>query len=175
MLLYLFLNTVHLGTHVDSPLHFRSDGLSLDKYTLNNFYGEALVFDQCGKAVIDADDVKELVLPFQHHLLFKTDNSKLLAIDNFSENYTYLTIEAAEYICSLNPLSFGFDYYSVDNFNESTLPVHNVFAAHQIPVYVCLNLLDIKPKTYIFSGLPLNIENIEAYPVRAILMEKEYK
>jgi arylformamidase len=163
----------HLGTHVDSPSHFRSDGLSLDKYPIKNFYGEAIVVDQCGKKVIDAEDVKETILPAQHHILFKTDNSKLLSLDNFSETYTHLTIEAAEYICSLNPLSFGFDYYSVDSFNDSSLPVHNVFAKHQIPVYVCLNLSEIKPKNYIFSGLPIKIENIEAYPVHAILVEKE--
>ena len=48
----------HLGTHVDSPLHFRNDGLSLDKYPLKNFYGEALVIDQCKKKIIDVEDVK---------------------------------------------------------------------------------------------------------------------
>ena len=162
----------HLGTHVDSPFHFRKDGRSLDKYPLKNFYGEALVIDQSKKKVIGVEDVREIVMPAEHHILFKTDNSKLLHLDKFSENYTHLTVEAAEFICSSNPLSFGFDYYSVDNFNDSTLSVHHVFARHQIPVYVCLNLLEIKPKKYIFSGLPLKIERIEAYPVRAVLIEQ---
>src|ERR1044072_6683387 len=75
----------HLGTHVDSPSHFRSDGLSLDKYPVKNFYGEAVVIDQCGKKVIDAADIKDIFIPTQHHILFKTDNSKLLLLDKFSE------------------------------------------------------------------------------------------
>jgi len=161
----------HLGTHADAPLHFIPGGKSLGQLELKHFMGPAVVFDLTGKERIEAIDLQHLDIPAAHHVFFKTDNSALLATGKFSTTYTCLTEAAARYICSKHPLSFGFDYYSIDAFEDAAFSAHTVFAQNQLPVFVCLDLRGIQKGPYMFSGMPLPVEGIEACPVRAVLME----
>ena len=164
----------HVGTHVDAPAHFLADGTLLEELPLESFYGPALVIGQDGKRSIEKTDVEGLPIPPRHHILLKTDNGSLLTKNSFSEDFCSLSSEAAEYLCEVNPLSIGWDYYTLDRVTHSaTFPAHTVLAQANIPVFVCLNLLDIAEGRYWFAGFPLRLEGVEGAPVRAILMCEE--
>lgn len=168
---HLSLNC-HVGTHVDAPAHFLAYGATLDELPMECFYGPAAVINIEGKDVIEVSDLIPHDLPQSHHILIKTDNSRLLQRDRFSESFCVVSPDAARYLLSKTPRSIGFDYYSLDPHQTTgTFPTHRILAESKIPVFVCLDLSEVQPGRFIFSGFPLRLEKIEASPVRAILMK----
>lgn len=164
----------HVGTHVDAPAHFLAQGKMLDELPLESFYGPAVVIGIQGKPSIEKADLEGFSLPRQYHILIKTENGVLLNAKTFSEKFCTLTTEAAKYLCQLNPLSIGWDYYSLDPVTSSeTFPAHRVLAQADIPVFVCLNFRGVAEGSYGFSGFPLRLEGVEGSPVRAILITEE--
>ncbi len=169
-----FSMNCHVGTHVDAPAHFLKDGVTLEGLPLERFYGPAVVRELLDRDVIGIEDLKDAHLPAQRHLLLKTRNSELLQLDTFSQNYCTLSPEAANVLCGLQPLSVGFDYYSLDPYqDDGAFPAHTILARFGIPVYVCLNLLEVLAGEYLFSGFPLRLAGVEASPVRAVLVKSD--
>lgn len=159
----------HVGTHVDAPAHFLSEGSTIDKLPLQRFCGPAIVIDLRGKRLIREHDLRDRCIPGNHHVLLKTDNAALLASPEYVTSYTCLEPAAASYLCGLNPCSVGIDYYSVDPYESEGFPSHTILAEHNVPAFVCLNLGPVPAGTYSFAGLPLLLEHTEASPVRAIV------
>ena len=164
----------HVGTHVDAPAHFLGDGETLDELRLERFYGPAVVYEFHDRDVITRKDLESLHIPERYHILLKTRNSELLQRNTFSSSYCTLSAEAAEVLCELQPLSLGFDYYSLDSYqlDGGNFPAHKTVAGAGIPVYVCLSLNDVPPGEYVFSGFPLRLSGAEASPVRAVLITR---
>lgn len=163
----------HVGTHVDAPAHFLGDGETLDELRLGRFHGPAIVYEILDCDVITRQDLRELKTSDRHHVFFKTKNSELLQLKEFATSYCTISTDVAEWLCTLQPLSVGFDYYSLDPYEGGNgFPAHTVFARAGIPVYVCLNLKDVPPGDYEFSGFPLRLLEAEASPVRAVLLKK---
>ncbi len=161
----------HIGTHVDAPAHFLGDGETLDELRLERFHGSAVAYEFLDSDVISGKVIEGIDFPERQHLLFKTRNSDLLQLKTFSTSYSTMAPEVAEWLCARQPLSVGFDYYSLDPYEgKDGYPAHIVFARAGIPVYVCLNLKDVSPGEYMFSGFPLRLAGAEASPVRAVLM-----
>jgi len=162
----------HVGTHIDAPGHFLADGLTVDKLPLETFYGPAEVVDCRGQAVITPTYLQSLPIPKSRHILLQTDNSTLLHRPSFHENYTVLSPDGAAYLCTLFPLSLGFDYYCLDPLmSDKGFAAHLIFATAGISVFVCLDLLNIQQGQYLFAGFPLRLEGAEGSPVRAMLIE----
>lgn len=161
----------HVGTHVDAPSHFLSEGRNLDELPLECFLGPAVVLDLTGRRRIESDDLRDMEIPFRHHVLVKTENSALLRLEHFRKEYCYLSRAAAELLCTREPRSVGFDYYSLDPFESTDFPAHRALAAANIPAFVCLDLGAVRPGLYQFAGLPLRLADAEGAPVRAVLLE----
>ena len=159
----------HVGTHVDAPAHFISDGRTVYQLPLRHFYGPAVVVEFLSVDRITADEVSRAAIPPGRHVLLKTRNSELLTQSRFSPDYCYLTPQAAELLLTLQPLSLGFDYYSLDPPGECAFPAHHLIARAGLPAFVCLNLKHVEPGVYTFVALPLPLAGVEAVPVRAVL------
>ncbi|MEC4674798.1 MAG: cyclase family protein [Nitrospirota bacterium] len=163
----------HVGTHIDAPCHFLAGGLTVDALPLETFYGPAEVVDCRNQMVITAAYLQSLSIPPARHILLQTDNSALLHQPSFHENYTVMSPEGASYLCTLCPLSIGFDYYCLDPLaSDKGFPAHMIFATAGISVFVCLDLLNIQEGQYLFAGFPLRLEGAEGSPVRALLIER---
>jgi arylformamidase len=159
----------HVGTHVDAPAHFLAAGAMLSDFSVDAFMGPAVVLDLRGRVEIDSEHLIALGPAPRHHVLLRTDNSDDLRRGHYNHDHAYLTAAAADYLASLQPLSIGFDYYSVDSSRAGTYAAHRIFAAHGLLVYVCLDLGKTPAGSYAFHGLPLRLSGVEAAPVRAIL------
>ncbi len=169
---HLSLNC-HVGTHVDAPAHFIPHGATLEELPMDCFFGPAVVVNLEGKEVIDASDLAPHALPPEHHILLKTDNSRLLHHGRFSNSFCVVSPDATRDLLNKRPLSIGYDYYSLDPHQPpGTFPSHLILAQSNIPVFVCLDLSEVQPGQYMFWGFPLRLEQVEASPVRAILMRE---
>ncbi len=67
---------LHLGTHVDAPLHFNTNGHDITKYSLAQLTGRARVIYLPGIKEISVAHLIELEISEGDKILLKTDNSK---------------------------------------------------------------------------------------------------
>ena len=54
--LYSFSTTMHIGTHIDAPLHMCKNKKSISEYPLDKFVGNAVLLDVRGEKVIRIKD-----------------------------------------------------------------------------------------------------------------------
>src|SRR4030042_1370588 len=65
--------TVHLGSHLDAPMHFIKNGHGVDKIDLNKLIGPCLVIDFTDKEYIDNQALESCHIPANTtRLLFTT-------------------------------------------------------------------------------------------------------
>jgi arylformamidase len=159
----------HVGTHVDAPAHFLASGATVDQLSLEHFYGAARVVQVGGTGPITPADLNDMTSAKQTHILLKTGNSALLSGPTFEPSYRTLTAAAAEGLVALQPLSVGFDYYSLDPPAGTIYPAHLILAQAGIPVFLPLRLAEVEPGDYLFVAMPLPLVGVEAAPVRAVL------
>ena len=162
----------HTGTHVDAPLHFISDGVSLDKISLDHFVGDAVVVEVLNVDIITEKDIKIAVdLNFDSRVIFKTRNSQIWAQgeNDFQEDFVALSPDAAEYLVKMESKLVGIDYLSIAPYTDSN-PTHEVLLRAGIPILEGLNLSKISPGKYSLFCLPLKIIGVDGAPARAILV-----
>lgn len=163
--------STHTGTHVDAPLHVKQDGESVEELDLENFYGKAQVLDLTGcDENVDREDLEKSAID-RDIVLLKTGNSRK-NYKEFREDFTYLTLEAVEYLIKQDVKTVGIDYLSLVKFNggEDAQEAH-LKANEEMTVIEGLDLRDVEPGKYIFSGMPLKMET-DGAPMRAALIEK---
>jgi arylformamidase len=163
---------VHTGTHLEGPLHFIPDGISLDKMPLNRFIGEAMVVYLPKVKSITADDLKKLSLP-KHitRLLFRTSNSNFWqkGEKKFQKNYVGLNSDAANWLVEAGIQLVGIDYLSIAKYDE-TVKVHRILLKNEVIILEGLNLSGVKPGFYQLICFPIKLFRKEAAPARAVLL-----
>jgi len=167
-----FSMTTHTGTHVDAPLHFIKDGITIDKVDFCHIVGLAKVFE-LDVDEIDAKDLESLDIEKNDIVLFKTKNSEYWDIEDFNYNYTYIKPEAAEYLKNKQVSAVGIDYIIPEKFEDVQRPVHHILLGNNINLIEGLNFKNVPEGNYLLVCLPLKIENGDAAPARAILIEVE--
>lgn len=123
----------HVGTHVDAPAHFCIGGATLDQLNIWHFVGPAIVLEVGGRKEIEASDLTNVAIPPNHHVLIKTDNSSHLRETQFRPEHCYLAPNATTYLLSCDPLSIGFDYYSLDPPSANAFLAHTLVAKRGLP------------------------------------------
>ena len=169
--------SVHTGTHIDAPNHFINLGKTINQLPLEKLIGQVLVIE------IDEENdiITESVLTNHHDwpilnsgkkVLFKTRNSILWKThpNEFQSDYVGIDKSGAACLADLALDLIGMDYLSVTPFNE-TLEPHQILLAQDIILLEGINLSEIDPGIYQLYCLPLNIENCDGAPARAILMQ----
>jgi len=166
--------SIHTGTHIDAPLHFFIKGKSTDKLPLETFIGPTFVAHLPKVKEITSRDLEKIKLPHgTKRLLFKTSNSSLWSKKNhkFKKDYVGLTQDAALWLSKQKIKLVGIDYISIAKFDEAML-VHQILLKKEIVILEGLDLSKVKQGTYQLMCLPVKISNIEAAPVRAVLLNE---
>lgn len=162
----------HVGTHVDAPAHFLAGGASIDSISLNRLVGPAMVCDLSGADFeISCPQLEELSLQPGRHLLFKTRFGPAIRDGQFPPAQQWLNLSAVKYLLNLQPLSLGWDCYSVDPVNSTAFPAHRALAAADVPIAVCLNLTEVPTGNFFYLVAPLRLTGAEAAPARALLLD----
>lgn len=162
---------VHVGTHVDAPLHFIADGRSVEQLDLGILVGPALVAVLPDVASIANEDLAALDLPRgTERLLLKTRNSRLWSADvtEFREDFVALTADAARWVVDRGIKLIGVDYLSVQRFQDGP-ETHRILLGANVVVLEGLNLSAVSAGEFELVCLPLRLAGAEAAPARAIL------
>ena len=158
---------VHTGTHVDAPLHFIDGAAGAETLPLDVLVGDARVVDATEvTGALDEDALRGLGLP-QHaeRLIFKTQNSRLWELDEFSHDFVRLSGDGARYLLGLGVRLVGIDYLSVGDEDAH----RELLGAGVVPVEG-LDLRRVEPGIYRLVCLPLRLVGSDGAPARAVLI-----
>jgi len=160
----------HTGTHIDAPLHFINNGMSIDAIPLDILTGRARILEINSPETIDAADLAALAIKQGERLLFKTRNSTYAWHSSpFIEDYVHITVEAARYLVDRRVSMVGIDYLSIGGFQDDGIEVHRILLKAGIWIIEGLDLSAAAPGEYELVCLPLRILKSEGAPARAII------
>lgn len=169
-----FQMSPHVGTHADAPSHI--DGTltsapAVGSFDLAQFIGPAWVVDVSPTiACLTPEDVLPL-LPeaCPPRVLFKTQAKSDETV--FLEAYASFSPPLVDALAARGVQLMGLDTPSVDPVDAKTLPAHHALHTHRMVWLENLNLNDIAPGAYTLVALPMKLTQLEAAPVRAVLIQ----
>ena len=168
----------HVGTHVESPLHYLTDFDDVSQLPLNALMGPAIVLDFCNKKTnepITLEDFKNAGdIKVGDRILLMTGRDNLYRT-KASHDRPYVSEEAGHWLIEdrkikcLGTDCSGFEVRGIDDH-----PLHRIFFTHKVPVIECMaNLTKLKMKRVFLIALPLPIKGLDACPVRAVAIESD--
>lgn len=164
----------HVGTHVESPLHFVPGGLTTDALDLNTLVGPVEVVQIYGRSSITAADLEHAnIEPKAERVLLKTDNTRFLRLRDpkFQPDYTGLAPSGAEWLVHHGIRLVGIDYLSIGPYGPDNTETHKILLGAGVVVLESLALDKIAAGQYLLLALPPKFAGLEASPCRCVLVE----
>jgi arylformamidase len=159
-----------LGTYMDSPYHFNSDGGSIETLTLAQTVLSGVVVDCTDFKEHDAiePDVLENIDIRDKAVLFNTGWSRFWNQPKYM-NFPYLTHATAEALRDGGAKLAGVDFLVIDDTTNPRRPVHVTLLHSNILIVENLTNLGDLPtdKPFTFHASPVKYKGAAAFPVRA--------
>ncbi len=160
---------VHLGTHVEAPLHYIEGGTSVDALSLDMLCGPVFIADLTDADSIGKSELSSLSLPSgTKRIIFKTGNSAFWSKGDFNPDFTALTEDGAEWLVKKEICLAGIDYLSIQRYHGAP-NVHRILLEAGIIILEGLDLTDALPGQHELVCLPLKLSGAEGAPARAVL------
>ncbi len=162
----------HSGTHVDAPMHFISDGASVDQVPLTALVGSARVIDIADSVQsIDAAELNRHDWKGAERVLFRTRSSVRgwMAAPVFHHDFAYVAPDAAQLLADAGVKLVGIDYISIEKFGAPVPKTHQILLGKGIPVIEGLSLGQMQAGDYDLIVLPIKVAGHEGAPARAIM------
>lgn len=171
----------HTGTHIDAPRHQLPGADDLESVDLDRLIGPARVVDLTAiDGHIERDTVEGLDLDGVRRVLLKTTNStQRLASSGFDPSFVAVEPSGAAALLELDILAVGVDYLSVERYMGDDVhrsveyPTHRALLGAGVAILEGLDLSRVDPGDYFLCFLPLRLQNSEASPARAVLIEAD--
>ena len=165
--------SAHTGTHVDAPVHFIQEGSGIDSVPLDILIGPAAVVHLPGVREIGDGELKAAgIPPDTKRLLLKTENGKLLGQKQFQKDYSFFTLEGAQYIIDSGVRLVAIDYLSIAAYGSGEA-VHQALLGEGIVIIEGVDLREISAGPYNMIALPLKIGGCDGAPARVVLEKME--
>ena len=160
----------HAGTHMDAPLHFIRQGIGIDKMPLDTTVGRARVIEIHNSELIKPEELASHRIRRGERILFKTRNSSCCwQTDTFTEDFVFISKEAACFPAKRSVRVVGVDYLSVGGFKHNGIETHQTLLEGGVWIIEGLNLSGVRQGKYDLICLPLRLEHGDGAPARAIL------
>jgi len=171
----------HTATHVDAPLHFIKQGLTVDKIPIEILVGKVTIIDFSflnEDTKITVDMVKDIEVT--ERMIFNFGWGKYWGTEKFYKNYPHFSEEAALYLIANGLKLLGMDTCSPDDScikfgSEEDSKIHKMFLKKNIFIleYLAgLNTLN-DLNNWNISAAPIKITGADGFPVRAYLFKEE--
>jgi arylformamidase len=175
--------TVHLGAHVDAPLHYGTGAPSIEDVPLDRFVGHCrLVRPDPARAeagLVTAAALQEALdrVADRPGATPSLPPRVLVATGSYPDptrwrdDFLALAPAAVEGLARAGVELVGIDTPSVDPATSKTLPAHAAFLRHDVTILEGVVLDGVPEGDYELVALPLRLAGFDASPVRAILRE----
>jgi len=163
---------VHIGTHVDAPIHFIEDSLGVEAIPIQVLIGRAYVVHLPNASVIDENTLEGSAIPPRtRRVLFRTSNSKYWADGElkFKKDFVAIDASGASWLVRKKVKLVGIDYLSVAPFGASR-ETHRILLENGVTVIEGLDLSEVRQGRYTLYCLPLKIIGSDGAPARTILV-----
>lgn len=168
----------HNGSHVESGFHFYPDGKKIDEIPLDVFAGRAVIADLShirDLEPVTGDDLEKAVADNWQpgsRLLIRTDHPRRhLGARDYWDVAPYLTESAADWAIANQAALVGMDCVTEEP-GERLFPVHRRLLAAETPLLENIaNLHEVTEPVVWLSALPIKVFDVEAVPVRAVVIE----
>ncbi len=162
------LTTVmHVGTHMDAPLHMINNGKRIDQLSLEQFFGKGVLLDVRGKKEIDASVLEEKQIPRDSIVLLYTGYGSKYRTDEYYKDIPKFTEDFAQKMVDCGVKIVGMDMLGPDP--DQPWPTHKILLGNDIPILENLTNLDqlLDSKDVEVIALPANL-HADAAPVRVV-------
>ena len=160
----------HTGTHIDAPAHMLPGAATLDQLGIDRFVGPAWVVDVPGPAIeLELLEAQEAAMAGSEFVLFHTGWSAKWGTPGYFEGFPVLSGAAARWLSRRGLKGIGFDAISADPVSSTAFENH--FECFRAGMILIENLTGLRPlvgKPFLFSCLPLKLEEADGSPVRAV-------
>ena len=172
----------HAGTHVDAPIHFNPDGVSIDQMPLDLMVGEAVVLDFTEKKSGDLVTVEDVDKKLQEALvdpqrikaiLFKTGAGPLYGTDQYYQHYLEIHHETVRWMARHGIKLWGVDASTIDSApkRETHMLLRELEFYHMENL---ANLDDVPVNTiFMLACIALPLVGATASPLRPIAILRE--
>lgn len=168
----------HVGTHVEAPLHFLTEGGDTASLSIEQLMGPAIVLDFRDKEVNEAITLEDFQaagdIEVGDRVLTMTGRHDQYRTPQ-SHDRPYITEKAMRWLVEdrqincLGTDSSGFEVRGVDHH-----PNHRILNHAAVPVLECLtNLIALRKQRIFLIALPWPVQGLDASPVRAVAIEPE--
>ena len=170
--LYTVSTSMHVGTHIDAPLHMCKNKKFISEYSIDKFIGNAVLLDVRGEKVIEIKDEYYRDIKENDIVLLFTGWDSFYGKEEYYNNHPIVSEELAELLIKKKIKMLGMDMPSPDNHEYN---IHKKLFENEI--FILENLTNLNKLLYneeiqVFAQ-PLKIQG-EASLVRAIAVYKGY-
>ena len=162
---------VHVGTHVDAPVHFLDGGPSVEAMPLDALIGRAFVADLRRATRIDAEALdKARIPPRVQRILFRTRNSEFWrrGEKTFQTGFVAVDASGAEWLVRRKVRLVGVDYLSVAPYKDSRA-THQILLGAGVVILEGVDLSRVPSGAYQLYCLPMKLVGSDGAPARAVL------
>ena len=159
--LTVFSMCAHNGTHVDAPYHFYNEGKTIDQLDLERVVGECFV-TFC-EGLVTAAKAKEIL---NNAKRINEEAAKRILIGGDA----VVTLEAAQVFAQAGIFLIGNESQTVGPM-EAPAKVHYELLKAEVVLLEGIRLQGIEEGVYWLNAAPLNLEQADGAPCRAILIK----
>jgi arylformamidase len=159
--------TLHIGAHVDAPIHYNPKGEGMAARSLEFYLGSCQVVEVNlpRGARIRPGDVKARIK--EPRVLFKTGSYP--DPRNWNGDFVSLSAELVDWLVEKGVRLVGIDTPSIDPAEDKELESHQAVFRHGIANLEGITLKDVPEGSYTLIALPLKLKDADGSPVRAVL------
>jgi arylformamidase len=165
--------SVHMGTHMDAPLHFVNGGATIDTMPLDATLGPCRVIEIQHPTQITVAELEPHEIQQGERILFKTRTSfEQWKTDEFLKDYVYIPVATAKYLVARGVRTIGVDALSVGGWDDENAECHRTILGAGIWIIEWLDLSQVEPGDYELACLPLKLVGSEGAPARAAIRKR---
>ena len=157
---------MHVGTHMDAPLHMITGGKKLSDFPVEKFFGNGVLIDARDKDLIDADVLDGADINPGDIILVMTGFSEKFGQGEYYQAYPEVSKSFAARIIKLGAKMIGLDTPSPD---RPPFAVHKLLLEREILIIENLTNLEalLPMKKFEVIALPAKFD-ADAAPVRVV-------
>ncbi len=158
---------MHVGTHMDAPLHMIKNGKRIDEIDPERFFGNGILIDVRGKNYIDSSVLKKITIEKDSVILLYTGYGNKYRTDDYFKGYPELKDDFAKRAVALGVKMVGMDMLGPDY--DKPWTTHKILLGNNITILENLTNLDqlLGVKNFEVIALPAKLQT-DAAPVRVI-------